>query len=133
METPIVEFRPNEHYCRYNGILMDKAGCLQVFGYPEPLDMFDDCTIKIDDKIYSKHHIADLIKIVAKKIEDDKFDLTETSYVLDQFAIDYFKDIRTILHFEQFVSDYPNISVDAYIGMNRAIQQYYDDKRKNIQ
>ena len=133
-DIPIIEFRDDENYCRYNGILMDRDGCLKVFGYPEELDMLDECTIKIDDKIYSNHDITELIKLLSEETVDktpdeENYYFNEKIYVMDDFEINYFKGVRQILYFEQFKSDYPNISVDEYLAMENAIQRYYDNER----
>lgn len=147
MKQNKIEFIEGEPFCRYNGVLMNKSGCIKIFGCSdEDLYCPDDDTVYIDNKIYSNKDFADLIKLAGTYNDvTPEWDVVFTksyepsgvserrkidnTYTIDADSIDLlFKGIREILPLNQFEKDYPSISLKKYFEFHDALDQYYDQR-----
>lgn len=144
MKQNKIEFIEGESFCRYDGVLMDDAGCIATFGWVED-DLYcpDHDTVFIDNKIYSDKDFSELIKLIGVYNEktpewDSIFNMgyepsgvterrkIDNTYTIDADSVDsLFKGIKQILPFNQFKEDYPGVSLKNYFEFQDALDQYY--------
>ena len=140
-----IEFIEGEPYCRFDGILMDDAGSISVYGYDYEIDIIDDKTICMEGTIYTDKKFNELIKTLGKvtgKVE--KYDeITssgrgfasycalkdlENTVVISLHAIEYIEKVKPFCEFEK---DYPNFNMDRYTELMSCLDDYYNKMLKN--
>lgn len=137
MEKERIEFRKGEQYCRFDGILMDEDGCEKVFGYPEELRFLTDKTILIDSKLYTNDDLATIVKSLGEFHEETEdsgimpeyyigMSLYDNCYIIPTNRLEMLAGVKQIFPFEQFATDYSEISLERFNEFYKCLNEFYD-------
>lgn len=142
-----IEFREGDSFCRYNGILCDSDGCIEIYGYPEDLNILDDTTIIHEGVLYTDQDLYTVLKFIsdyqgetpdydeiidqgrgfARHVEPSKYD---NSYIIKESFIEDFKGVNQMKPFSSFKTDHPEISIEKYLEFQRFLDLYYENFQK---
>ena len=59
-----IEYRDNEDYPRYNGILMTPEECIKLYGFDGEFELFSDGLYSINDTTYTDKSFYDIVMLL---------------------------------------------------------------------
>ena len=128
-----IEYRDNEDYPRYNGILMTPEECIKLYGFDVEFDILKKDIISLNGTIYTNKKLYDVIMLLGTRFtdigcyNDEDFysqSLKET-VIIPICNIEFLKSIKPL---EDFKKDYPNINIEKYKEFYGCLNEYYKEK-----
>ena len=125
-----IEFRDNEDYPRYNGILMTPEECIKLYGFDGEFDILKEDIISLNGTIYTNKKLYDVIMLLGTRFtdigcyNDEDFysqSLKET-VIVPICNIEFLKSIKPL---EDFKKDYPNINIEKYKEFYGCLNEYF--------
>ena len=115
----MIEFRPNEKFCRWNGILMTPETCIDLFGVEEEV-IFEDGYIDAEDAIYTDLPINELLLKIG--------DIYETTNGNDtiEFDLNFIKYLK-VKPYADFEKDYPKFNRQMHDAFYFDLDKFYEE------
>ena len=121
-----IEYRDNEEYVRYNGILMTPEECIKLYGFDGEFDILKKDIISLNGTIYTNKKLYDVIKLLGEVHDEvEEYDVISSqgrTVIIPLRVIEYLETIKPL---EDFTKDYPNINIKKYKEFYNCLNEYY--------
>ena len=134
-----IEYRDNEEYVRYNGILMTPEECTKLYGFDGEFDILKKDIISFNGTIYTNKKLYDVIKLLGEVHDEvEEYDVISSqgrgfsthcaeeklnnTVVIPLRVIEYLEMIKPL---EDFTKDHPNINIEKYKEFYSCLNEYY--------
>ena len=124
-----IEYRDNEEYVRYNGILMTPEECIKLYGFDGEFDILKKDIISLNGTIYTNKKLYDVIKLLGEVHDEvEEYDVISSqgrTVIIPLRVIEYLETIKPL---EDFTKDHPNINIEKYKEFYGCLNEYYKEK-----
>ena len=134
-----IEYRDNEEYPRFNGVLMTPEECIKLYGFGGEFDILKKDIISLNGIIYTNKKLYDVIKLLGEVHgEVEEYDIISSqgrgfetycaeerlnnTVVIPLRVIEYLEAIKP---FNDFKKDHPNINIEKYKEFYGCLNEYF--------
>jgi hypothetical protein len=134
-----LEFRDNEEYPRFNGVLMTPKECIKLYGFDGEFDILKKDIISLNGIIYTNKKLYDVIKLLGEVHDEvEEYDVISSqgrgfstycaeerlnnTVVIPLRVIEYLEAIKP---FNDFKKDHPNINIEKYKEFYGCLNEYF--------
>ena len=135
-----IEFKDDEEYLRFNGVLMTPEECIKLYGFDGEFDILKKDIISFNGTIYTNKKLYDVIKLLGEVHgEVEEYDVISSrglgyeqhcheaqlnnTVVISLRSIEYVENVKPFMEYKK---DYPNLNVEKYIEFMDCLDEYYN-------